>query len=657
MDHKKYKLGDKIGGEFSVVEVYGGEGKSGMGVVYLVKDREAPFPYVLKTFQHRPGSELAEKFLSEARAWIQAGVHENLVRAFWVREIDSQLFIAAEYIAKDEEGRNTLSSYIRDGKLNNERILNWAAQYCYGMSYAMKKGVLCHRDIKPDNLMITPNGVLKVTDFGLAKTVIVDKSIDDKKNWWWPFGKKNAMIFNAALQTKTGSAKGTLPYMAPEQFFDSKSVDHRADIYSFGIVLYEMTSGGRYPYHKTALTEDPLLEFARLHAQAKPILFESPLIPLIERCLKKQREDRYGTYEDLLKSLKEIAQDLNIIITPPPVIGTSEDEELYTMAQSYVALKKPDKALDAINAFVSKFPERYCGWTEKSRIHLEMNEPVQAISAAKKSLSLNPYNSHAWNNLGQALSKQGTDFNEAKKAYEKAIEYDQQNTGAIVNLSILLNNLSEYDKIPGLLVKAIKLRPEKDTVCFNAGNIAAFLMKENIISGAKTILNALTEASPIHLNAWHNLALINLKEGFTEKAIKCFENVVRINPSDDFAWLSLAKIYFRSKEAKLTIRCCNELLKIGKSVTQAVSIAAQVLNYTGNYQGSIELIKGYLEQQPENDTWWFILSEIHEFRDNHKEALDAAIRCKKILNKYGNNTNYMNLKYVEERIRRLSEKP
>lgn len=86
MNNKQYKVGDKIGGELSVIDVFGGEGKSGMGVVYLVKDRETPFPYVLKTFQQRTGTEGSNQFIAEAHAWIQAGVHENIVKAFWVRE-------------------------------------------------------------------------------------------------------------------------------------------------------------------------------------------------------------------------------------------------------------------------------------------------------------------------------------------------------------------------------------------------------------------------------------------------------------------------------------------------------------------------------------------------------------------------------------------
>jgi len=658
MIKKQYKIGDKIGGELSVIDIFGGETKSGMGVVYLVEDRETSFPYVLKTFQQKTGTEGSKQFIAEAHAWIQSGVHENLVKAFWVREIDEQLFIAAEYIDYDEEGRNTLTSYIKIGQLKDSVILNWAAQFCYGMLYALSKGVLCHRDIKPDNLMIASDGILKITDFGLAKAVVMESvEEDDTKKGWWLFGKKNKKSQNTASMTQTGSTMGTPPYMAPEQFINSKNVDFRADIYSLGIILYEMVTGGGYPYKQLKeLSQNPILNFAKLHIQAQVIPFQSPLMHIIQKCLKKRREDRYKTYEALLQDIQQLAKMHNIKIIPPPIVGISEDEELYSKAQSYIALKQPKKAYDAIKSYVTKFPDRFCGWTEKSKIHLDLNEIDQAISTAKHSIALFPYNSHAWNNLGVALRRQGQNLKEARIALESAIEYDRGNSGAMMNLSILLQKNSEWEQIPKLLTTALEFRPEKEVLRFNAGNIAAAMVKENKLIEAKIVLEALIKAAPDDQNALHNLALINWQEGEPQKAIKGFEHVVKLNPKDDFAWLSLAKLYFRMKKAKETIRCCNKLLKLRKSVSAAVSMASQVMNMTGNYPGAVELLEGYLQNQPENDMWWFILSEIHEYRDNQEDALKAAIKCKNILEKYQHNIDPDNLQQVENKIQRLSQK-
>jgi serine/threonine protein kinase len=130
---QQYKPGDAIGGEFTVLEVFGGEKRSGMGVVYLVQNREIPIPIVLKSFQSAISEDAKRQFISEAYAWIKAGAHPNIVQAYFVREITGQLFVAAEYVEPDEEGRNNLTHFLSAGQLLPERILLWAAQFCHGM--------------------------------------------------------------------------------------------------------------------------------------------------------------------------------------------------------------------------------------------------------------------------------------------------------------------------------------------------------------------------------------------------------------------------------------------------------------------------------------------------------------------------------------------
>jgi len=148
---KQYSPGDQIGGEYTVQDVFGGKTKSGMGVVYLVQSRETPGPVVLKTYQQPLGADAKKQFISEAHSWINAGVHANIVQAYWVREIANRLFVCAEYIRPDEAGRNTLTHFVEVGALRFEIVLLWASQFCYGMDYARSKGVVAHRDIKPDN--------------------------------------------------------------------------------------------------------------------------------------------------------------------------------------------------------------------------------------------------------------------------------------------------------------------------------------------------------------------------------------------------------------------------------------------------------------------------------------------------------------------------
>jgi len=505
---QQYRPADRIGGEYTVLKVFGGESQSGMGVVYVVQNRELPRPIVLKTFQRTVSHDAKRQFVSEAHAWIKAGAHTNIVQAYWVREIADQLFVAAEYVEPDEEGRNNLTHYLTAGQLRPEIILLWAVQFCHGMDYARSKGILVHRDIKPDNLMIDKTASLKVTDFGLAKSI--DMDAQPRQQGWWLFGRQRPV--KTISRTMTGSAMGTLPYMAPEQFIDAKAADHRTDIYSFGIILYQMLAGNRYPYRIKPDAPDIALEYFRAHTEQAPLPVESPLMPVISRCLQKEPNRRYATYDAFLSDLTAVARGLQIRL-PKVVHVAKEDEELYAQAQSYVALGDKDRALRAIDEYVSKYAESECGWTEKGRIHFERGEYAQGLVATRKSLNVNPYNTHAWNNLGILLNRTSAPIAEVRKAFASALHFDPFNTVAMMNLIGPLVLHKEYSEAAALAAKALKLRPDKPLVRQKAEALLKEFLDERHVAAAEKLLSGWTEARPADTDAWHNLGLISLDKG------------------------------------------------------------------------------------------------------------------------------------------------
>lgn len=650
MMERQYKVGEKLAGEHTVLKVLGGENKSGMGVVYLIQDRDAPWPYILKTYQHNRGSNNQQQFIAEAHAWINAGAHQNIVQAFWVRELESQTYIAAEYISPDENGRNTLTHFLNTGLLKIEVVMQWAVQFCHGMDYARANGVLVHRDIKPDNLMIDQNATLKITDFGLAKSMDIDE-INPQKSWW-PFGKKK-IAHETVSKTKTGSAMGTYPYMAPEQFIDAKSVDHRADIYSFGIILYQMVTGNKYPYHINNNAPDIGMEFFRMHAQDKPLTVDSPMMPIISKCLEKKAGYRYRDYDTLLSDLKALAKRLKITI-PSQVHVLKEDEELYAKAQSYVALGDSNKALAAINEYAASYPENECGWTEKGRIHFERQEYDEAIKATKKSLALNPYNTHAWNNLGILLNCIEANAETIKDAYKNALYFDPYNTGAIMNLVSALYRLKDFGDIPELTALALKLQPEKPIILAKAQELLKEFLDVRNISAAKLLLSGWADARPKDVNAWHNLGLISIDEGNTATAIECFKKVEALSPNDGFAIFQLSKLYFQNKKGRECLQYCNKLIERSYEPLIAVSMKAQVMNLMGGYEQALKFLSPYIKHNPDNDGLWLVLSEIHEYRENYVAAFEAAKNAKHALERNKSERNTEDLSILESKLKHLS---
>jgi serine/threonine protein kinase len=209
-------------------------GEGGMGEVFLAEDtrlhRRVALKFLNNTF--REDAEAHDRLVSEARAASQLN-HANVVAIHAIEETEDHLFIVMEYVEGD-----SLYDLIKSGKIDTDTAIDYAKQILEGLGAAHEKD-LVHRDIKSDNIKVTTRGQVKVLDFGLARSA------------------------GAADSTRYGSSAGTPAYMAPEQVHGEKS-DHRSDLFSFGVVLYEMLTGSR-PFkgqHESAITysivnEDP----------------------------------------------------------------------------------------------------------------------------------------------------------------------------------------------------------------------------------------------------------------------------------------------------------------------------------------------------------------------------------------------------------------
>ena len=261
-------------------------GEGGMGVVYKAHDTKLDRVVALKFLPHYLTSDHTQKerFYHEARA-ASALMHPNVAVIFEINEHDGQVFIAMEYV----EGK-TLKQTIEEEPLAIRKVLDIAIQVCDGLAAAHERGIV-HRDIKSENIMVTAKGQPKITDFGLAK------------------------VKGATKLTKAGSTLGTAAYMSPEQA-RGEEVDHRSDIFSFGVVLYEMLTG-RVPFggeHHAALL------YSIVNDEPQPIArFNEKATPEIERiaakALEKDREDRYQHADELLADLRRERKKLDYVKT------------------------------------------------------------------------------------------------------------------------------------------------------------------------------------------------------------------------------------------------------------------------------------------------------------------------------------------------------
>ncbi len=270
-----YRLVGRSLQHYAVRSVLGG---GGMGVVYQAEDTRLKRPVALKFLPPSLSRDAAAKqrFLREARA-ASALDHPNICTIHEVGETpEGQLFIAMACYRGE-----TLRSRIERGPLPFDEAVEWALQTAEGLVMAHARGII-HRDVKPANLMITEEGIVKILDFGLAK------------------------LSSGAHLTQTGAAIGTAAYMSPEQA-RGEAVDHRTDIWAFGVVLYEMLAGRR-PFDGDFA---PAVLYSVLNQDPRPITGMRSGLPmqiglLIDRALAKSVEARYQRMADLLADLQAL---------------------------------------------------------------------------------------------------------------------------------------------------------------------------------------------------------------------------------------------------------------------------------------------------------------------------------------------------------------
>ncbi len=275
-------------------------GSGGIGDVWLAKDKELARNVALKLLSPdlAGDSDHARRFRQEARAASSLN-HPNLVTIFDIGEFEGRQFIAQEYI----EGK-TVREALALGAISVESAVNAAGQVAAALSAAHGAGIV-HRDIKPENIMIRPDGLVKVLDFGLARFVEAR----------WP---SFPGTMHSGL-TRPGMIIGTARYMSPEQA-RGLPVDGRSDIFSLGVVLYEMLTG-RAPF--TGNTPSDVLA-AILTSEPAPVSRASnevpePLAKVVHRCLQKDPDLRFQSAGDLGSELAGFAQLLPARAAPPPV--------------------------------------------------------------------------------------------------------------------------------------------------------------------------------------------------------------------------------------------------------------------------------------------------------------------------------------------------
>lgn len=660
------KPGEFIAGEYRVRRVFGGHGESGMGVVYLVEGRSSECPFVLKTFQSKRATPSSlVRFKAETETWINIGKHPNVVQCHWVREFSDQLFVAAEYIWPDGLGRNTLTQHLASGGYTLRQQHDWIAHFCFGMKHAMANGMKAHRDIKPDNLMVDNRGRLKITDFGLAKGLALSE----------PSEPSHASDSDYDGLTIAGTAFGTPPFMSPEQFVNSAAVDHRADIYSLGVVIYMLISGGKMPIVLSTRSQDYFRQYALAHSQQRVAQLDHPLMPIAAKCLEKHRDRRFQAYDEVLAAVEHSCRKHGFAVPCDEQDARAEFERQIGIAMSLVKLDRPGEGIPRLLQMKAQWPESPEVYNELSQAYQRLGKMDEALAATETALHLDQYSTADWNNLGGILANLGR-RTEAKNAYGKALQIDAENTGAMMGLAQLLMLDGELQDAKTWCELALFWRPEKPMVlqvasdCYYAcgefaraiqlldkllatnpddaiawskrGNAASQLGRQDEAIGcydkaieaaprtqnvwkfrggsAKGITGAVP-ADAVEVDAWNGKGLVFRALGQIREALACYDKATKIDPKKADVWCNKGNAFFAESRHEEALQCFDKAVALNPKDMKSWCNRGVALKALSRLEEAVASYDKALAIDPRDVKTWFNKGNALAAQEDYREAL------------------------------------
>ncbi len=372
-EHREHGLlGYRLLGRYEVF----GMRQGGFGIVYWAEDVETRQKYAIKTYKPEYKDHLpsVEEFKSEVDFWINLDPHPNIVKAHSVVVEAGQPYLLLELVSGPVH--TTLRDWMVSGPLNNNLVVKLAYDLCLGMEFANRKGEVAHLDLKPENLLLDEEEVLKVADFGLARRVRLTQKSYPRVHC------------------------GSWPYAPPERFAD-QAEDCRSDVFAFGVIVYEMLTGELpYPFKPSKAPGDCERQFRKFHAAGgmrgvtKRLYYQGvPGAPgdrlgvLLSMCVDNYQAERCRSFRELRQEWEEAFH-----LEPPEKtpVAISTDEDLYSRALSMYRLGKLGKSLTLFNLLLQRRSDDGQLWFDAARVLLAAGQDRHACEFARKAVRLKP---------------------------------------------------------------------------------------------------------------------------------------------------------------------------------------------------------------------------------------------------------------------------
>jgi serine/threonine protein kinase/regulator of sirC expression with transglutaminase-like and TPR domain len=482
---REFVRGELLDQRYQVVNVCRGA----MGVVYIAMDRSIEQLVAIKSFQTKYlwNDRAVRYFSDEARVWIRLGSHPHIVRALALREFAGRPHVIAEYV-------DGCALRAMVGSLDPQQTLDLAIPICWALSYAHERGAILHRDIKPDNVLVTRHGVPKVTDFGLARGMPA---------YLWSQGREAAL---APLRgTDEEIAGGTPRYMAPELFRGTFTAGPWIDIYAFGVMLYELLTG------QPPLDVGPGASWAQAHARPldpdprrlKPELHKG-FSHVVGRCLEREPLKRYGSFAELERDLQHLRRHLvgaRLQQSDQHTDSAAQASQLHAEGVAQLSLGQPREALGLFRRANRLQPSEPAYWLDTAQAALALWQADEALSASEEAL------------------KQAPDPNTAARL--------ERVRGAA------LDHLRRTGEALAALGRSLKLNKFDAQTYLVRGEMLERLGRPD---EALSDFEAATRYDRLSTQAWRSLGDALRARGDNRRALSAYDTALRLDPRDLSAW-------------------------------------------------------------------------------------------------------------------------
>jgi TolB-like protein/Tfp pilus assembly protein PilF len=592
-------------------------GAGGMGEVYRATDTRLHRDVALKVLppEMAASPERLERFRREARA-VAALNHPQVVTIYSVEEADGVHFLTMELV----EGE-PLDRLIPPTGMAVPRLLEIAAGLADALAAAHDKGIV-HRDLKPANVMFTKGERVKVLDFGLAKMSAAEESLPGQ-----------AQDQPTEVQTREGVVMGTMPYMSPEQLH-GQALDHRTDLFSLGVMLYEMASGER-PFRGDSSVA---LASAILRDKPRPLVerrkdLPNGLIRIITRCLEKSAADRFPSARDLRGALSGVTdtrvasaptqnaavvradEGFGVAVTPFKFTGARSEletlavglaEDIITGLSRFTYLRVRSAGNELGARYVMEGSLRQAG--TKVRLAVQLVDTESAVRIWAESYE-RPFDPDA--------------------AFELQDDLVHRIVGTCADpFGVLARSISE----------AVRGRDPGGLGPYEAlmrGFGYHHRLTEAEHAAAREVLERAVERTPSNADCWAMLSWVTSHEyghGFNprpdslDRALTAARRAVDLAPSSPLAQQALAVVWFFRKETAACLGAAERAIALNPLDTG--NEAMFLITFSGDWDRGCAMIRRAMDINPHHPRWFELTLAINEYRlSNYRATLDQVARA------------------------------